>query len=342
MTLHAINCEVFYDVLRTEPVIDLCVGVNPLQEKFLMDYGFKPDRLTTIVHGVPLPDLTRQPALRSGQPLRILFVGRLSHLSKRVLDLAPLVEELFRRAANFCLTVVGSGEDEAQLRERLQPHVLTGRVNFKGYVTPDELNRSVYPAHDALIVLSPALGEAGPLVIQEAMAHGVVPVSSEYLGIHSLGFVRSGQTGFIYPCGDLSRAADCLRDLASDSLLLRRMSQACLAAAGEFSLEIVHQKWLEALDQLSQWPPRVLSKDLKRTGLEPEAGESRLDRLLSPEWADRVRRLLRRWPEHPDGWAEWPGTMTHADDERRVAVMADLLRLDGLAQVNRDAVRCEA
>lgn len=343
IAMHAISCELFNDVLRTEAVIDLCVAVNPLQETFLVQSGdFKTDRLMTIVNGVPLPSVQRQLTIRDREPLRILFVGRLSHQHKRVLDLVPLIQEMCRRAANFRLTVVGSGEDEVELRQRLQPHVVTGAVIFTGYVRPEELHRSLYPRHDVLVVLSPTLGEACPLVIQEAMAHGVVPVSSEYLGIHSLGFVRSGQTGYIYPCGELSRAADCLRDLETDSVLLHRMSQACLVAASEFALDIVHQKWLDALDRLVEQPTRRLSKDLLLTGLEPEKGQSRLDRVMSPKWADRVRHLFRRWPNHPDGWAEWPGTIANADAETWVEMMADLHRLDGLAQENRDAIHAEA
>jgi glycosyltransferase involved in cell wall biosynthesis len=342
ISMHAISCELFSDVLRMEPVIDLCVGVNPLQQRFLAHYGdFEPHRLITIVHGVPVPEVRRDIVTSRGQSLRILSVGRLSHQHKRVLDLVTLVDELQRRGTDFRLTIAGSGEDETELQQRLHANVLTGEVVFAGYVSPEELHRRLYPEHDALIVLSPSLGEAGPMVIQEAMVHGVVPVSSEYLGVHALGFVRHEQTGYIYPCGDISRAAECLTALANEPALLARMSRACQSEAGEFALDGVHQRWLKALNVLSQQPVRPLVNGLGVTGLEHQAGRSRLERVLSPKEADRVRQLLRRWPVHADGWAEWPGTITHADEETRIAMIADLARLDALASKEREPVHAE-
>ena len=342
ISMHAISCELFSDVLLMEPVIDLCVGVNPLQQKFLTKCGhFEPHRMTTIVHGVPVPDVRRETVTSGSHPLRILSVGRLSHQHKRVLDLPTLVDELHRRGTSFRLTIAGSGEDEAELRERLQSQVLTGEVVFAGYVRPEELHRSIYPGHDALIVLSPALGEAGPMIIQEAMVHGVVPVSSEYLGVHALGFVRHGETGYLYPCGDISRAADCLTTLANEPALLTGMSRSCLSKASEFALASVHEKWLDALNTLAQQPARPLVKELGLPGLEQEASHSRLDRVLSPTGADQVRRLLRRWPIHLDGWAEWPGTITHVDEETRIAMIADLVRLDALASKERELIHAE-
>lgn len=179
------------------------------------------------------------------------------------------------------------------------------------------------------------------MVIQEAMVHGVVPVSSEYLGVHALGFVRHEQTGYLYPCGDISRAADCLTTLANEPALLTGMSRSCLSEAGEFALDSVHKKWLAALNALAQQPARPLVKDLRLPGLEQLASRSRLERALSPRGADQVRRLLRRWPIHPDGWAEWPGTITHVDEETRIAMTADLVRLDALASKERELIHAE-
>ncbi|HKV40726.1 MAG TPA: glycosyltransferase family 4 protein [Blastocatellia bacterium] len=330
IALHAINCELLHDVSRAEPVIDLCVGVNPLQEKFLLHSGtFQPEHVKTIVNGVPPPTAPNKSEVRKDKaPLRILFIGRLNHQHKRVLDLVPLVDQLDMRGVNFQLTVAGSGESERELKDRLHQRILAGQIVFTGYLPPDEVYRSVYPRQDALVVLSPSLGEACPLVIEEAMAHGVVPVCTDFVGLRSLGFVRHGVTGYIYPCGDVSKAADHFRDLANGSSLLQGMSNACIESARDLALDTAHRKWLDALDDLADRPPRPLPANLGPIALEPLNGRNRLDRLMSPASADRVRRLLRRFPDHPDGWAEWPATLTYVDEDARKTMLSDLCQLD--------------
>src|SRR5262249_48150210 len=316
-----------------------CVGVNPLQETFFLKReAFQPDRVSTIVNGVRLPGAPGSPTRDREGPLRILFVGRLNQLHKRVLDMAPLVEELHSRGVSFQLTGAGSGEDEWQLQRRLQTHADAGRVLFAGYVQPSELHRGLYPKHDTLIALSPELGEACPLVIQEAMAHGVVPICTDFVGVHSLGFLRNGRTGYIYPCGDTTRAADHLMALANDPALLHTMSENCREASRGFALGIAHKRWLDSLDELVERPPRPLPANLGDIDLEPAAGGGRLDRLLSPAGADRARRAFRRWPDLPDGWAEWPGSISHVDEETRIRMLAELRELDELAAYSLEAI----
>jgi hypothetical protein len=186
-------------------------------------------------------------------------------------------------------------------------------------------------------MFSPPLGEACPLVIQEAMAHGVVPICTDFVGVRSLGFVRNGETGYIYPCGEVSRAADYIRDLANNPLRLERMSEACQETARNFALEIAHKRWLDALNDLVERAPRSLPADASGIELQLSANGGRLDRLLPPAWADRVRRLLHRWPDFPDGWAEWPGSISHVDEETKARMLAELRKLDRLAAHNREA-----
>jgi glycosyltransferase involved in cell wall biosynthesis len=314
------------------------VGVNPLQETFLLEReAFQPDCVRTIINGVQLPGTQCSPARDREGPLRILFVGRLNQLHKRVLDMAPLVEELHSRGVSFQLTVAGSGEDEAELQRRLQTHADAGRVLFAGYVQPNHLHTGLYPTHDTLITLSPELGEACPLVIQEAMAHGVVPICTNFIGVHSLGFLINGRTGYIYPCGDSMRAADHLTALASDPALLDTMSENCREASRGFALEIAHKRWLDSFEELVERPPCPPPANLGEIDLEPAPGGGRLDRLLSPAGADRARRAFRRWPNLPDGWAEWPGSIGHVDEETRIRMLAELRELDEIAAYSLEA-----
>lgn len=337
--IHAVNFELLADLCRFEPLFDACIGVNPIQAEYLASRGHSPNRVSAIVNGVEMGRLGRKfdltsPAQHSDAPLRLLFIGRLNQHHKRVMDAVGLIEELDRRNLEFRMTFVGTGECEGTLRTALVRHTATGRVVFRGYMSHREIYEEVYPTHDAMIMFSPSLGEGCPLVIQEAMANGVVPICTEFVGIHSLGFLRHGQTGFIYPCGEIDRAADWFETLTNERDLLARMSDACQSAAQAFTIDAVHERWLAALNRIAEQPPRPLEVDLKSLGLGIPATNGRLDKWLSPGFADSIRRIFRRWPDHADGWAEWPGTLSAVDDATRAEMLDALIDLDKAAARN--------
>jgi hypothetical protein len=166
-------------------------------------------------------------------------------------------------------------------------------------------------------------------VLQEAMAHGVVPVCSEFIGIHSLGFLRTGETCFIHKGGDLVSAADHVQRLNSERALLSRMSLAAHEAIREFSVENVWHQWEAAImGALRLCPSAAAPRD---EGLPSIAvDKSRLGRLgVSPQLSDWLRRRLRRFPDFPDGWAEWPGTLAALPASTQVLMLNELGNLDG-------------
>lgn len=335
IAVHATNLALFEDLRRYEPVVDLCLGVNPLHLLFLESWAaYAPARVGVILNGVRLPEPDRRPALRPPGPLRIAFVGRLDPITKGVLDAVPLVRELERRGVDYRLSFVGDGEAGDTLRAQLAASVAAGRVEFHGYLDPERVQKEMYPRQDALIMFSRQ--EACPLVLQEAMAHGVVPVCTDFIGIRSLGFVREGINSLVYPPGDVSRAVDHLQALAGDRPGLLTMAQSCRATSRYFPLQKMLQEWLEALDRLARQPPRPLADHARDLALPSEADSGRLGRIgLSPAWADRVRRFLLPPPRLVDGWAEWPGTYAHVDERTRRAMLERLASLDRAGGTSR-------
>jgi glycosyltransferase involved in cell wall biosynthesis len=151
-------------------------------------------------------------------------VGRLSP-EKNVAELVRGVAGLPR---GFLL-VAGSGPlaaDLTALAERLLP----GRHRFAGFLNQDRL-AEVYAAADVMALCSTF--EPWGLVLNEAMNFGLPLVVSDRVGAGP-DLVTAGETGFVYPLGDvaaLSRAlADVGRMLATDraavaAAVLRRVDR---------------------------------------------------------------------------------------------------------------------
>ena len=126
----------------------------------------------------------------------ILFCGKLSP-RKRPLDLCAAAKAL---AQDVNILFVGDGVLAEEVRSCLRP----GRGAITGFVNQSEL-----PAyyHAADIIVLPSEWEPWGLVVNEAMAAGVLPVVSDRVGAAPDLVVG---VGVVYPCGETARLADAL------------------------------------------------------------------------------------------------------------------------------------
>lgn len=253
------------------------------------------DRIAYVRHGVRPAS---RPRLPRGNALRIGFVGRLEESSKRVLDLAVLAEELARRSIRAEVDVFGSGPDEAALREAVRAARLP--VRFRGAMSQEVLYEQAYPNLDVLMLFSPA--EGSPNAVYEAMQHGVVPAVSRYLGQSAERIVRHGETGLVFPVGDMAAAAEAIAVLAADDGRFEQLSAAAAAEMASDTPERMHRDWERILEETIARPPKPPAPGpvVARGG--------RLDAFLPARMAASFRRLTGRGYVHPDGWGEWPGT----------------------------------
>jgi glycosyltransferase involved in cell wall biosynthesis len=130
----------------------------------------------------------------------------------------------FARAAvpGSYLIMVGDGPLMNQLKEEAARLKISERVRFTGLVKYSRLPE-VYIASDVLLFTSEH--EPYGLPVNEAMICGLTVVASDRIGAaHDL--VREGETGFVYPCGDIERLAATLRDVLSDGDRLQEMGAA--------------------------------------------------------------------------------------------------------------------
>lgn len=145
--------------------------------------------------GITRTELLGRHGLGDGKPV-IVCCGKL-YPGKRPLDLVAAAR-LLRHEAR--LLFVGDGELAGRVRSSLRP----GDGAVTGFVNQADLP-SYYQAADVLAM--PSGGETWGLVVNEAMAAGVLPVVSDRVGA-APDLVEG--VGEVYPCGDVPALAAAL------------------------------------------------------------------------------------------------------------------------------------
>lgn len=148
---------------------------------------------------------------------RILFSGRLSD-KKQVKDLVAAVAGL---DGPWTLTLAGDGPRRADLEAQVAACGCADRVTFLGWVDRARLPE-VYAAAD--VFAFPSQGEGLPNTVLEAMASGLPVVATQVCGTDEL--VTHGETGILYPLGDVDALRAGLRRLLDDAALRRRYGAA--------------------------------------------------------------------------------------------------------------------
>jgi len=198
--------------------------------------GESAGKFEVIPLGVPMrPFVEVEPA--EGDPLRILFVGRI--VSIKGLDI--LIRAL--RGLTGCrLVVVGDGP--ARRSMEALAGLLGVDATFHGAVDRNEVRRYMGAA-DLLVVPSRrgifGRQEGMPRVVGEAWSSGLPVVASRSGGMDDA-ISRTG-AGVLFEPGDVRSLAATLRDIAADRAAVRRMRDRALSAASSLAWQNIGARW---------------------------------------------------------------------------------------------------
>ncbi|MCS7313282.1 MAG: glycosyltransferase [Acidobacteria bacterium] len=120
------------------------------------------------------------------------------------------------------LVMVGDGPLRESLVAECERLGISQRVRFLGLI-PYSALPAVYTSSDVLVVASEH--EPWGLPVNEAMLCGTPVIVSDRVGA-GYDLVREGETGFVYPCGDVKALTYILREVLPDRERLRRMGEA--------------------------------------------------------------------------------------------------------------------
>jgi glycosyltransferase involved in cell wall biosynthesis len=309
--VRAFEAPFIHDAQTYHKNIDYFVTSGELIAETLQRYsGVDRNRIESIGGGIASPLQPVTPRDLTRQPLRILYAGRLEQPQKRARDIVSLVGELKQRQVNFQLDVCGAGPEEESLKQALRSEIVTDAIRFHGWVSQEELYRNFYPHSD--IFLHTAAWEGITISPREAMAHGMIPVISEFRGIHAEGQFLHGVNSLIFPVGEMQSAAESiLRLIRQPELAVRLSENAIRSQTGKYSFEGALLAWRDALNKCLSLPSQTGDARFPE-----EKIDGRLTRWGVPaSWQSRLRTCLKIPVKHAEPGSEWPthsGTLTDA------------------------------
>ena len=236
-------------------------------------------------YGVTLPQHhVRRPRGR-GEPIRILYLGRLCRPQKRV----HLFPEIFRRlnAAHlpFQWTIAGDGPERSWLEKEMISSPPVCVVHFTGAINYQRVP-SLLDSHDVFLLISDH--EGLPLSLLEAMGHGLVPVLSDLeSGIREL---VNENNGLLVSIDDVEGYARAIVHLDKHRDELAKKSAAARDRVWpEFSAQAMADRWLAILRPESgaavQWPHKFRISA-------PLTAPNKLRHILPVRWLRRFSKSL--------------------------------------------------
>jgi glycosyltransferase involved in cell wall biosynthesis len=178
---------------------------------------------------VALPDSAVH-APEPGEPLRLLYTGRILQAQKRVLDLAILAIELRQAGVNAELTIIGDGPDLDILRHTLaEAAAWSIPVALEPVRAPWDM-ADVLCRHHALVQVSEF--EGASVSLMEALAHGLVPVVTATRSGHDL--LTAGENAIMAPIGDMRGLAQALAAVWASPERFRALQQAACHTARHY------------------------------------------------------------------------------------------------------------
>jgi len=188
------------------------------------------------------------PAVTSPQnaAINILCVGRLIERKGQQYLLHAFARLQAEGYYPAHLTLVGTGDAEAELRYLAATLGISEAVTFTGYVPHNEM-LALY--HQADIFALPSQNEGMSIALLEAMAAGLPVIVTTTGGTAEL--VKPGQNGYVVPWANVPELTAALGMLGQDACARRRMGNESQRLAARFSWSTLTQEYVKLCHQIA-------------------------------------------------------------------------------------------
>ena len=174
-----------------------------------------------VVHCGIDPGFHAVPKRPSPAAPRLVCVGRLCEQKGQML-LVRAVQAVVAKGIPIHLVLAGDGEMRGEIEALIKECALQDHISITGWINGDQVREEMLSARAMVL---PSFAEGLPVVVMEAMALRRPVLTTYIAGIPEL--VRPGETGWLFPAGDVAELAKVLEDcLAASPEQLETMGEA--------------------------------------------------------------------------------------------------------------------
>ncbi len=216
----------------------------------LVARGFRREAIRVIYPGVDAHTYRPDPAVERLSEPSFLYVGRLK-LYKQVETAIAALAHLAQAGQRARLLIAGSGDHRPALERAARRAGVADAVEFLGFVS-EERKLELY--RRAWAVVLPSLKEGWGITNLEAAGCGTPALAADNSALRES--VRDGETGVLFPTGDVRALAAAMGRLAGDAALRERLGRGARAFAESFSWERTAQETESHLEAALALGPR--------------------------------------------------------------------------------------
>ena len=207
----------------------------------LLASGFAATDVTLINYAVD--HTLHHPAETRKNPTPFIgYFGRLKRY-KSIDHLLRALPRVIDRFPDLRVSIVGEGDDRSRLEAISRELKVEGHVTFTGFVTEE---RKVELLRQMWVKIATSSKEGWGLTVLEANACGTPVIASDVPGLRDA--VKHGETGLLYPYGDIEKLAAAIITVLGDQALRERLRGSALRWAAEFSWDKAAQRTLEVIE----------------------------------------------------------------------------------------------
>ena len=208
------------------------ITITRWEEPYLSELGVSKDKIIYIPNSIPGGLFIERQWSQREVP-RILFLGRISPI-KNMECLINAVSEL----ENIKLDLVGPYDEEYynKLRKLIVSYGASHRIKFIGPIFKKEDKIKLFNEHDVLVL--PSFREAMPQALIEAMAAGLIVMSSKTDGGKEL--IKNGENGYLFEINDHNELKNLLNNYKSNDSVIKTAQE----FAKQFREEVIGEKLL--------------------------------------------------------------------------------------------------
>ncbi|MDF0700189.1 glycosyltransferase [Rhizobium sp. MC63] len=205
---------------------DLLIPISDLWRSRLIDLGAPPEKVTTIRLGIDCEAFDfKVRSVTPGEKIRFITIGRMTEKKGHRFTIEAFSQLASRRPdLDLSLDIIGNGPLLEDIRNLAQDLGCADRIHFHGGMAHQEIRRLLSQAH--IFVLPSVKAADGdmegiPVSIMEAMAMGIVVISTHHSGIPEL--VSHKESGLLVPERDTDALSDAMERLIMNAPLIQTM-----------------------------------------------------------------------------------------------------------------------